>query len=246
MNSQLYPAHVVDRISYSPDKNASGQTAFLSDAPQIQTRSKLWTDRLTNVIIWFQIMKETVIWIDDNGGSSRIIIEQLWWHLYWWSYKEIPMRRLTAISLTEYDRNDDNDNDVYTIGYYIRKQWMIMTRHNLISNKYRSLTALGDKKILLITDSFVIFPELMKNLEITGLLRSRSRYLDKWRIRSWNINSLNPLGRAELSVLPFVLSWIFLNVISFTAKKITRKFLYMNIFYILYILQDHLVFRGFY
>lgn len=113
--SAFAPAHVVDGISYSPDKMLQGRILSYPDAHRYRLGGNyelLPVNRCPYMVNNYQ--RDGVMRSDDNGGSSPnyfpnsfddIQLDQ--------SYKE-PAMHLNSNLADWYDRNGEGDNDHYT------------------------------------------------------------------------------------------------------------------------------------
>jgi len=142
------PAHVVDGISYSPDKMLQGRLLSYPDAHRYRlgvNYEHLPVNKCPYLVANYQ--RDGQMQVGDNGGAAPnyrpnsfddIVTDE--------AYKE-PAMELESTIADWFDRNE-NDNDHYTQpGMLYRKAMNDMDRKNLVNNIVGAMSGIsGEKK----------------------------------------------------------------------------------------------------
>lgn len=142
------PAHVVDGISYSPDKMLQGRILSYPDAHRYRlgvNYEHLPVNKCPYLVANYQ--RDGQMQVGDNGGAAPnyrpnsfddIVADE--------TYKE-PAMELESVMADYFDRNE-NDNDHYTQpGMLYRKAMNDQDRRNLVSNIVGAMSGIsGEKK----------------------------------------------------------------------------------------------------
>ena len=142
------PAHVVDGISYSPDKMLQGRILSYPDAQRYRlgvNYEHLPVNKCPYLVANYQ--RDGQMQVGDNGGAAPnyrpnsfddIVADE--------TYKE-PAMELESVMADYFDRNE-NDNDHYTQpGMLYRKAMNDQDRRNLVSNIVGAMSGIsGEKK----------------------------------------------------------------------------------------------------
>lgn len=142
------PAHVIDGISYSPDKMLQGRILSYPDAHRYRLGAnyeQIPVNRCPYMGANYQ--RDGAMRTDGNGGSApnyfpnsfdSVVVDQ--------SYKEPPMH-LDSMVADWYDRNGEGDNDHYTQpGLLYTKAMNETDRKNLISNIVGAMSGISGPK----------------------------------------------------------------------------------------------------
>ncbi len=142
------PAHIVDGISYSPDKMLQGRILSYPDAHRYRLGAnyeQIPVNRCPYMGVNYQ--RDGAMRTDGNGGSApnyfpnsfdNVIVDQ--------SYKE-PSVNLDSMVADWYDRNGEGDNDHYTQpGLLYTKAMNETDRMNLISNIVGAMSGISGPK----------------------------------------------------------------------------------------------------
>jgi catalase len=147
--SAFAPAHVVDGISYSPDKMLQGRLLSYPDAHRYRLGAnyeQIPVNRCPYMVANFQ--RDGAMSVDGNGESAPNYFPNSFDDIYEdESYKE-PAMVLDSNIADWYDRNGANDNDHYTqAGLLFTKAMNDYDRHNLVSNIVGAMSGItGPKK----------------------------------------------------------------------------------------------------
>jgi catalase len=142
------PAHVVDGISYSPDKMLQGRLLSYPDAHRYRlgvNYEHLPVNKCPYLVNNYQ--RDGQMQVGDNGGAAPnyrpnsfddIIVDE--------NYKE-QATELDSVIADFYDRNE-NDNDHYTQpGMLYQKVMNVLDRKNLVNNIVGAMSGIsGEKK----------------------------------------------------------------------------------------------------
>ena len=144
------PAHVVDGISYSPDKMLQGRLLSYPDAHRYRLGAnyeQIPVNRCPYAVNNYQ--RDGHMRVDGNGEDAPNYFPNSFDDIYAdENYKEPPMQ-LDSILADWYDRNGVGENDHYTQpGLLYNKAMNDYDRHNLISNIIGAMSGItGEKKI---------------------------------------------------------------------------------------------------
>jgi catalase len=147
--SAFAPAHVVDGISYSPDKMLQGRILSYPDAHRYRlgvNYEQIPVNRCPFAVANYE--RDGYMRVDDNGGESPNYFPNSFDDIYVdESYKEPPMA-LDGPFGDWYDRNGEGDNDHFTqAGLLFTRAMNDYDRHNLVSNIVGSMSGIeGPKK----------------------------------------------------------------------------------------------------
>lgn len=151
--SAFAPAHVVDGISYSPDKMLQGRLLSYPDAHRYRLGSnyeQIPVNKCPFMVVNYE--RDGAMRVDGNGGSEPNYFPNSFDDVYAdESYKEPPLE-LDSIIADYYDRNAPGDNDHYTQpGLLFNKAMNDYDRHNLVENIVGAMSGIaGPKKDLII------------------------------------------------------------------------------------------------
>ena len=134
--SAFAPAHVVDGISYSPDKMLQGRLLSYPDAHRYRlgvNYEQIPVNRCPYMVANYQ--RDGSMRVDGNGGSDPNYYPNSFDDIHADErYKESPIE-LDSTVADWYDRNGAHDNDHYTQpGWLFNKAMNDYDRHNLASN----------------------------------------------------------------------------------------------------------------
>ncbi len=151
--SAFAPAHVVDGISYSPDKMLQGRLLSYPDAHRYRLGAnyeQIPVNKCPYMVANYQ--RDGAMRVDGNGEDSPNYFPNSFDDIYAdQSYKE-PAVVLNSNIADWYDRNGEGDNDHYTQpGLLFNKAMNDYDRHNLVSNIVGAMSGIsGPKKDLII------------------------------------------------------------------------------------------------
>lgn len=142
------PAHIVDGISYSPDKMLQGRLLSYPDAHRYRLGAnyeQIPVNRCPYMGANYQ--RDGAMAVNGNGGSApnyfpnsfdSVVVDA--------SYKEPPMNLESTVA-DWYDRNGEGDNDHYTQpGLLYTKAMNDTDRKNLISNIVGAMSGISGPK----------------------------------------------------------------------------------------------------
>ncbi len=142
------PAHVVDGISYSPDKMLQGRLLSYPDAQRHRIGAnyeQLPVNRCPYSVANFQ--RDGAMRLDGNGGSNpnyfpnsfdNIVPDE--------KYREHPIE-LDSMVADHYNRNAEGENDHYTQpGIFYREVLTTQNKKNLVSNIYAAMSGITGPK----------------------------------------------------------------------------------------------------
>ena len=147
--SAFAPAHVVDGISYSPDKMLQGRILAYPDAQRYRlgvNYEQIPVNRCPYMVANYQ--RDGIMRVDGNGADGQNYSPNSFDDIYAdQSYKE-PALQLDSNVADWYDRNGPNDDDHYTQpGLMYTKAMNDYDRHNLVSNIVGAMSGIsGEKK----------------------------------------------------------------------------------------------------
>jgi catalase len=147
--SAFAPAHVVDGISYSPDKMLQGRILAYNDAHRYRIGAnyeQLPVNRCPYMVNNFQ--RDGAMALNGNGGSEPNYFPNSFDNIAEdAAYTEPPMELDTNIA-DWYSRNAEGENDHYTQpGIFYRETLNAQDKKNLISNIVGAMSGIaGDKK----------------------------------------------------------------------------------------------------
>lgn len=146
--SAFAPAHVVDGISYSPDKMLQGRLLSYPDAHRYRLGAnyeQIPVNRCPYMVSNFQ--RDGAMSVNGNGESAPNYFPNSFDDIYEdESYKE-PAMVLDSNIADWYDRNGANDNDHYTqAGLLFTKAMNDYDRHNLVSNIVGAMSGIAGPK----------------------------------------------------------------------------------------------------
>ena len=151
--SAFAPAHVVDGISYSPDKMLQGRLLSYPDAHRYRlgvNYEQIPVNRCPYMVANYE--RDGHMAVNGNGGDSPNYSPNSFDDIYAdENYKETPMI-LDSDVADWFDRNGEGDNDHFTQpGLLFNKAMNDYDRHNLVSNIVGAMSGItGDKKDLII------------------------------------------------------------------------------------------------
>jgi catalase len=151
--SAFAPAHVVDGISYSPDKMLQGRLLSYPDAHRYRlgvNYEQIPVNKCPYMVANYE--RDGTMSIDGNGEDNPNYFPNSFDDIYTDnSYKE-PSMLLDSNIADWYDRNGPNDNDHYTqTGLLFTKAMNDYDRHNLVSNIVGAMSGItGEKRDLII------------------------------------------------------------------------------------------------
>jgi catalase len=143
------PAHVVDGISYSPDKMLQGRLLSYPDAHRYRLGAnyeQIPVNKCPYMVTNYQ--RDGHMRVDGNGEDSPNYFPNSFDEIYADpAYKEQPMP-LQSIMADWYDRNGENEDDHYSQpGLLFTKALDDYGRHNLVSNIVGAMSGItGEKK----------------------------------------------------------------------------------------------------
>ncbi len=165
--SAFAPAHVVDGISYSPDKMLQGRLLSYPDAQRYRLGAnyeQIPVNRCPYMVANYQ--RDGQMRVDGNGEDATNYFPNSFDDIYVdESYKEAPMSLESNIA-NWFDRNGEGDNDHYTqAGLLFTKAMNDYDRHNLVSNIVGAMSGIsGDKKDIIINRQLCHFFRANANL----------------------------------------------------------------------------------
>lgn len=151
--SAFAPAHVVDGISYSPDKMLQGRLLSYPDAHRYRlgvNYEQIPVNRCPYMVANYQ--RDGHMRVDGNGEDSPNYFPNSFDDIYVDpSYKETPISLQSNIA-DWFDRNGEGENDHYTQpGWLFNKAMNDYDRHNLVSNIVGAMSGIsGPKKELIV------------------------------------------------------------------------------------------------
>ncbi len=151
--SAFAPAHVVDGISYSPDKMLQGRLLSYPDAHRYRLGAnyeQIPVNRCPYMVSNYQ--RDGQMRVDGNGDDSPNYFPNSFDDIYVdEQYKEAPIK-LDSDTADWYDRNAPGENDHYTqAGWLFNKAMNDYDRHNLVSNIVGAMSGInGPKKDIII------------------------------------------------------------------------------------------------
>src|SRR6187402_2148474 len=151
--SAFAPAHVVDGISYSPDKMLQGRLLSYPDAHRYRLGAnyeQIPVNKCPYMVANYE--RDGAMRINGNGDSDPNYFPNSFDDIYPdESYKEMPMV-LDSNVADWFDRNGEGDNDHYTQpGWLYNKAMNDYDRHNLVSNIVGAMSGIsGPKKDIII------------------------------------------------------------------------------------------------
>ena len=151
--SAFAPAHVVDGISYSPDKMLQGRLLSYPDAHRYRLGSnyeQIPVNRCPYAVNNYE--RDGMMRVDGNGEDSPNYSPNSFDDIYAdSSYKEPSMQLDTNVA-DWFDRNGEGENDHFTqAGWLYNKAMNEYDRHNLVSNVVGAMSGIsGPKKDLII------------------------------------------------------------------------------------------------
>jgi len=151
--SAFAPAHVVDGISYSPDKMLQGRLLSYPDAHRYRLGAnyeQIPVNTCPYAVTNYQ--RDGSMRVDGNGGSDPNYSPNSFDDVFAdMKYKELPMK-LDATVADWFDRNAPGEDDHFTQpGWLFTKAMNDYDRHNLVSNIVGAMGGItGPKKDLII------------------------------------------------------------------------------------------------
>jgi catalase len=165
--SAFAPAHVVDGISYSPDKMLQGRLLSYPDAHRYRLGAnyeQIPVNRCPYMVANYQ--RDGLMRVDGNGEDAPNYSPNSFDGIYAdEQYKQAPMPLESNIA-DWYDRNAEGENDHYTQpGLLYSKVMNDYDRHNLVSNIVGAMSGIsGEKKDLIINRQLCHFFRANVNL----------------------------------------------------------------------------------
>lgn len=146
--SAFAPAHVVDGISYSPDKMLQGRILAYNDAHRYRIGAnyeQLPVNRCPYAVNNFQ--RDGAMALNGNGGSEPNYFPNSFDHIEAdQSYTEPPMELDSNIA-DWYSRNAEGENDHYTQpGIFYRETLSAQDKKNLINNIVGAMSGIAGPK----------------------------------------------------------------------------------------------------
>lgn len=146
--SAFAPAHVVDGISYSPDKMLQGRLLSYPDAHRHRLGvnfEQIPVNKCPYMVANYE--RDGQMRVDGNGGSDPNYFPNSFDDIYpAEEYKEPPMT-LDSNVADWFDRNGANDDDHYTQpGLLFTKAMNDYDRHNLVSNIVGAMSGIAGPK----------------------------------------------------------------------------------------------------
>ena len=151
--SAFAPAHVIDGISYSPDKMLQGRLLSYPDAHRYRlgvNYEQIPVNRCPYMVSNHE--RDGKMTITSNGGDAPNYFPNSFDEIYVdESYKEPSMPLMHDVA-DWFDRNAEGENDHYTQpGLLYKKAMNDYDRHNLVSNIIASMSGIsGEKRELII------------------------------------------------------------------------------------------------
>ena len=165
--SAFAPAHVVDGISYSPDKMLQGRLLSYPDAHRYRLGAnyeQIPVNRCPYMVANHQ--RDGLMRVDGNGEDAPNYSPNSFDGIYAdEQYKQAPMPLESNVA-DWYDRNAEGENDHYTQpGLLYSKVMNDYDRHNLVSNIVGAMSGIsGEKKDLIINRQLCHFFRANVNL----------------------------------------------------------------------------------
>jgi len=146
--SAFAPAHVVDGISYSPDKMLQGRILAYNDAHRYRIGAnyeQLPVNRCPYAVNNYQ--RDGAMALNGNGGSEPNYFPNSFDHIEAdQSYTESPMELDSNIA-DWYSRNAEGENDHYTQpGIFYRETLSAQDKKNLINNIVGAMSGIAGSK----------------------------------------------------------------------------------------------------
>ena len=146
--SAFAPAHVVDGISYSPDKMLQGRLLSYPDAHRYRlgvNYEQIPVNKCPYMVANYE--RDGQMRVDGNGESNPNYSPNSFDDIYAdENYKE-PAMNLDSTVADWYDRNGKDDHDHYTQpGWLFNKAMNDYDRHNLVSNIVGAMSGIGGEK----------------------------------------------------------------------------------------------------
>lgn len=151
--SAFAPAHVVDGISYSPDKMLQGRLLSYPDAHRYRLGAnyeQIPVNKCPYMVANYE--RDGHMRVDGNGEDAPNYFPNSFDEIYVdENYKE-PAMDLDSTVADWFDRNATGENDHYTQpGWLFNKAMNDYDRHNLVSNIVAAMSGIdGEKKELII------------------------------------------------------------------------------------------------
>lgn len=151
--SAFAPAHVVDGISYSPDRMLQGRLLSYPDAHRYRlgvNYEQIPVNRCPYAVSNYE--RDGFMRVDGNGGSDPNYYPNSFDDIYAdQSYKE-PAMQLDSLVADWYDRNGEGENDHYSQpGIFFNKALNDYDRHNLVANIAGAMSGIsGPKRDLIV------------------------------------------------------------------------------------------------
>lgn len=147
------PAHVVDGISYSPDKMLQGRLLSYPDAHRYRLGAnyeQIPVNKCPFMVSNYQ--RDGQMRVDGNGGASPNYFPNSFDDIYVDESYKAPGLQLDSTWADWYDRNGENDNDHYTQpGLLYTKAMNDQDRANLVNNIVGAMSGIsGPKRELII------------------------------------------------------------------------------------------------
>jgi len=151
--SAFAPAHVIDGISYSPDKMLQGRLLSYPDAHRYRLGAnyeQLPVNKCPYMVDNYQ--RDGKMRVDSNGGNGPNYFPNSFDDIYQDEDYLEPAMELDSSTADFYDRNAEGENDHFTqAGWLFNKAMNDYDRHNLVSNIVEAMSGIsGDKKDLII------------------------------------------------------------------------------------------------
>jgi catalase len=145
--SAFAPAHVVDGISYSPDKMLQGRLLSYPDAHRYRlgvNYEQIPVNKCPYMVANYQ--RDGFMRVDGNGGSDPNYSPNSFDDIYADSlYKELPME-LDSSTADWYDRNAEGENDHYTQPGNLFRLMSAKDKQNTISNIIGAMSGISGPK----------------------------------------------------------------------------------------------------
>ena len=151
--SAFAPAHVIDGISYSPDKMLQGRLLSYPDAHRYRlgvNYEQIPVNKCPYMVANYE--RDGMMAVNGNGSDKPNYFPNSFDEIYAdETYKE-PAMQLDSTVADWYDRNGENDNDHFTqSGWLYNKAMNDYDRHNLVSNIVGAMSGItGEKKDIII------------------------------------------------------------------------------------------------
>lgn len=142
--SAFAPAHVVDGISFSPDKMLQGRLLSYPDAHRYRlgvNYEQIPVNKCPFKVSNYE--RDGQMRVDGNGGSDPNYFPNSFDDIYLDNTYKEPAIELDSLIADWYDRNGENDFDHYTQpGLLFNKAMNDYDRHNLVSNIVTAMTGI--------------------------------------------------------------------------------------------------------